>query len=124
MFEHDGKGVTGFALYATPEKGGKGLRADLGLVLPDRKGVRSAPLPPLPAGIYSLSIAAYNAAGESPAVKASPDRIVVGNFTQSPVSSTRSSARPNEAKPSPSNAGKGGFFGRVWDLLIGADSKD
>jgi hypothetical protein len=122
VFEHDGKGVTGFVLYAQPEKG-KPLRINLGLVMADATGARAIPMPLLPEGTYSLSVAAYNAAGESPAVPTSPARlsIRIADAPPGPIGAPHPGHQDvSPAPPAPArNDGSKGVFGRLWKVLVG-----
>jgi hypothetical protein len=127
-FEHDGEGVSGFVLYAEPESG-KALRFDLGLVATDRSGKRTMSLPLLPDGTYRLSVSAYNGAGESARVPASPSRIVV-KATPTKVLPDASaghstSGQPGESEPvpasAPSDRPKENGLGRLWRILVGED---
>ena len=124
-FEHDGRGVTGFALYAQPERG-TAIRVDLGLLAADRKGLRSTSLPSLPEGTYTLSVAAYNAHGESPRVPVAPGRISlprgqplagVGDpSVQGPVAASSPPAASTRER-------KDGILGRIWKVVVGDDSR-
>ena len=75
-FQHDGRNVTGFALYLSPDRGTP-TRIDLGRLAPNERGVISAAIPPLPSGVYTAAITAYNANGESAKVSALPPRFRV-----------------------------------------------
>ena len=129
-FEHDGQGVTGFALYAQPEKG-KAIRIDVGLVLADGNGGRSVALPSLPDGSYTLSIAAYNSVGESLRVATSPERVSVKGHKiaaeRTPAPETVAApAPPAAASPATSSAKptkpeKKGGLGRIWRAVVGED---
>src|SRR3954467_10241765 len=77
-FEHDSKGVTGFAAYVTPD-GAQALRIDLGLVKPNGAGKIVAHLPELPPGTYTIEVVAYNTAGESQRIPASPSPVTVSS---------------------------------------------
>ena len=130
-FEHDGQGVTGFALYAQPEKG-KAIRIDLGLVMADGNGGRSVAIPSLPDGTYALSIAAYNSAGESSRIAASPARIAMKNSQMAvkvPPATAVSAAPASKAasdpstpsSPSSAKASKKGGLRRLWGAVVGED---
>ena len=140
-FEHDGKDVSGFVLYLSPENGTP-LRVDLGALKPDGKGIVSAQIPPLPAGHYRVEIAAYNVGGESPRVPANPPEFSVTKSmatapaTMSEHSMTGGSERtegsqasgppPTDAKPaerskSDNSGKKPGAGKRLWRLIVGDD---
>jgi len=138
-FEHDGKGVAGFAVYVTPE-GGQPLRLDLGALKPDAAGKIVARIPPLPPGIYTLEIAAYNASGESDRIPADPPRVTItaragGTPPADHSQHTASSPAPAKAdtdksktkKPEPEKAKdqekKKGLFGRVYRGIVGSDDE-
>jgi hypothetical protein len=107
-FDHDGVNVSGFVVYLTRE-GGPASRIDLGALRADAKGHRTTAIPHLPAGTYRVEIAAYNGAGESPRVPATPPRFEVtadrGNRTNDP---SRSS---------------GGLLGRIYRGIVGSDEE-
>jgi hypothetical protein len=131
-FEHDGSGVTGFALYAEPQQG-KVVRIDLGLVPAGEGGVRSAPLPRLPEGAYTLSIAAYNPLGESTRVAAFPSRVTVkksdgrtfpsneavGAGTDASGERVKASPSPPKAEVTSERDGRSGPLGRLWRVIVG-----
>jgi hypothetical protein len=133
LFDHDGQGVTGFALYAQPEKG-KAIRIDLGLVLADRNGGRSVTVPALPDGTYTLSVAAYNRAGESARVGAAPARITVRQKQAAvinapgqrapdplPLPPAEVSASAPPPSPSPVSSKPKKPLGRLWRAVVGDD---
>jgi hypothetical protein len=132
-FQHDGRGVIGFVLYAKPENGPE-LRIDLGHLVPDATGSVTVPMPALPPGRYVIEVAAYNDAGESPRVSASPSRLTVtaGAPGSSPAEAAppaatapASAPQPVERAPSPSapqaTTPKSGFWSRFWRFLVGED---
>ena len=134
-FEHDGKGVSGFAAYVTPD-GGEPLRIDLGALKPDAEGKITARIPPLPPGTYTLEIAAYNASGESARIPASPSRVTItaqaGGAAGADHSQHAASAPPpakadadkKTKKPEPEKKDqekKKGLFGRVYRGIVGSD---
>jgi hypothetical protein len=115
VFEHDGHDVRGFVLYARPEQGQE-IRVDLGPVSGDSAGRRSVALPNLPPGTYTLSVAAYNAAGESARAAAAPGRISVavedgGDSPRTVSTDTGGGA----VQP----GGSRGIFGRIWRVVVG-----
>lgn len=93
-FEHDGQGVTGFVLYATPEEGK--ARIDLGLIPVGERGMGSILLPVLPEGTFALSVAAYSAAGESAPAPASPAYVTVRKVDARAVAAA---VKPDVAAP-------------------------
>ena len=124
-FEHDGQGVSGFALYAESGKG-KPLRVDLGMVTADAEGKRVVAVPRLPDGSYALSVAAYNAAGESARVPAAPARVFVRTepaLASTPSVSTGQPPATQPTMPAPADTApkKSGTLGRLWKVLVGED---
>jgi hypothetical protein len=95
-FEHEGSDVTGFALYARPERG-QLLRVDLGPLPATGNGVRSFRLPDLPPGEYELSLAAYNALGESPRSPTEPRRVRIEAVK--PPAARKRAADPRSGSP-------------------------
>jgi hypothetical protein len=135
-FEHDGKNVTGFVAYVSADSGLL-LRLDLGPLRPDDQGRIVASVPSLPPGDYSIEIAAYNAAGESPHVPASPKRFRVTAQRARPADLTQTSRQPDTAPPSPENKApkdaaakkdeakpKRGFLGKFYGAIVGSDEED
>ena len=130
VFEHDGANVAGFVAYiSAPGKAAR--RVDLGALRADPSGEITAPLPPLPAGTYTLELAAYNAAGESERVPAEPRRFTISKARESIQSSpaTAQVSEPAARPPDPTRATarpkkKGGLFGRVWKGVVGDDDAD
>ncbi len=133
VFQHDGKNVSGFALYLEPESGSP-LRIDLGLLKPDAKGLISATLPKLPSGSYRAEIAAYNGLGESPRVPAAPPSFAVTAPAAAP-SEANHATHVQEPVPDPTQkktadkktedtgSKKGGIGKRFWKVLVGDDDK-
>lgn len=120
VFEHDGVGVTGFALYAQPQEG-KVVRVDLGMVPADERGRRSASLP-LPDGTYTLSVAAYNGEGESPRIPTSPARLSLRRSESqgSPAAGTAPNDAPEARAPTKGDR-KNGILRRIWRVVVGDD---
>jgi hypothetical protein len=129
-FQHDGDGVTGFALYAE-SRDAKPARVDLGMVPADARGNRTVVVPPLPDGTYALSVAAYNAKAESVRVPAAPAIVRVKNGLTD-VDRGDAPARQAAAPPPVAPAAKGapaegaaerpaGALGRFWRILVGDD---
>ena len=106
---------------------------------PDRQGRISASLPKLPDGIYTLEVAAYNDAGESPSIPGDPSRFKVENpkSAESPptpaaqpapqpvpaagatppsTKETKETAKEQERKRKP--------LGRLWKIIVGDDEKE
>lgn len=142
IFEHDGRNVTGFVLYATGVEGGVALAFDLGPLRPDSSGKITAPVPALPNGVYVLEVAAYNQRGESPRVTAVPPRIEVSSAPRAAVTgaearkpagtapkaapaaprATQPVPKAEEAAPKADEAKRrGGVFGKLWRGVIGSD---
>jgi hypothetical protein len=145
-FEHDAKDVTGFAAYVQAKSGGP-RRVDLGSLQPDASGKIVVPMPPLPPGTYSISIAAYNQAGESARVDAQPSRFEVTAPVPSSVAPSairqpadhpqdaavapreREVAKPptpmpeQKAKPAAPKQ-KRGFLGRLYRAVVGEDEPE
>jgi hypothetical protein len=129
-FEHDGRRVTGFALYAQPPQG-EAIRVDLGLIAADRKGLRIAAVPRLPDGAYTLSVAAYNSSGESPRVATTPSNVKVAGgkivTASAPAVTTEATAPVVPAatappkSPEPKSEKKGGLR-RLWGAVVGEDN--
>lgn len=134
VFQHDGKDVSGFALYLEPESGSP-IRIDLGMLKPDGKGLISATLPKLPSGSYRAGIAAYNGSGESPRVPAAPPSFVITasaaarsqpnpttEVQHAPVADP-ASEKTEDTKAEDSGSKKGGVGKRFWKVLVGDDDK-
>lgn len=129
-FDHDGKGVTGFNLYAIPE-GGVPLAFDLGPLKPDQFGQIHADLPPMPPGVYRLEIAAYNPLGEGPR-GALPARLVVTRSgaslrkepaqkaDEAPKAPKTEVTRP-DTPPRPETTSGKGPLKKAWRILVGSD---
>ena len=134
VFQHDGKNVSGFALYLEPE-GGSPIRIDLGMLKPDAKGLISATLPKLPPGSYRAEVAAYNGSGESPKVPAATPSFTVTGPAAAPSEATFATHVQQEpvADPAPkktedkktddTESKKGGIGKRFWKVLVGDDDK-
>jgi hypothetical protein len=133
VFQHDGRGVAGYRLYARPERGPE-QRVDLGLLVPDATGTVTTPLPALPPGRYTLEVTAYNAAGESPRIRASTGFVTVdapsaeraapaaGPDPKTPAApATPAAGRPSPPQSAPPPPKSRGFWGRVWGAIIGED---
>lgn len=127
-FEHDGRAVTGFALYAVPE-GGKEIRVEMGMISPDRRGVRTAAIPPLPDGTYTIAVSAYGAKGESARVSALPGKVTVKGGVQSvalpnapaPKLQDAPNTKAVDQEPAAPKPKGGGVFGRIWKGVVGGD---
>jgi hypothetical protein len=132
-FEQDGKDVTGFVAYVTAE-GAAPLRIELGPLRPDNKGKVVARIPVLSPGNYSIQVAAYNTAGESPRVPAVPIRFrITGQNSAAAQSIQASTPTPGvvepdkSAKKEPAKATskkKSGIFGRVYGAVVGSDEEE
>jgi hypothetical protein len=128
VFEHDGKDVLGFALYVQPASG-SAIRIDLGPLRPDAKGVVTAAIPHLPAGLYRAEIAAYNGGGESPRVPADPPLFSISTPAAAPASTVTDprAAEPKTSEPSKplaANPPKKEPIGkRFWKVIVGDDDK-
>jgi hypothetical protein len=134
-FEHDGRDVTGFALYLRRDAG-EWVRFDLGALRPDGTGQISAKLPPLSDGDYTMEVAAYDRTAESPHVAANPGRFRITGSTRQDAAATSSTAAPPVASPGPADppptsppdastnsTPKRGILGRLWILVVGDDAK-
>ncbi len=115
-FEHDGRDVTGFVAYISSD-GAPPRRVDLGAIHPDARKIVVSRMPSLPAGVYSIEVAAYNAAGESPRVPAVPNRFRVTEERDRPADS----GKPARKEPAKSTRG---LLGRIYGVVVGADEED
>jgi hypothetical protein len=133
VFQHDGKNVSGFALYLEPADGSP-IRIDLGMLKPDAKGLISAMLPKLPPGSYRAEVAAYNGLGESPRVPAGPPSFAVTAPASASSDANHATHAPQPvADPTPgktedkktgdTGSKKGGVGKRFWKVLVGDDDK-
>ena len=124
-FQHDGRDVSGFAIYVKkaeqPER-----RIDLGILVPDDKGWVRAPLPSLPDGVYQIELVAYNAAGESTRIRPQPDRFAMANAGGTPPStSAPPHVTPTTTEQEPkAPAKKAGFFKRLATIIVGDDDPE
>jgi hypothetical protein len=129
-FQHDGDGVTGFALYAE-SRDAKPVRVDLGMVPADARGNRTVVVPSLPDGTYALSVAAYNAKAESARVPAAPATVRfkagLSNVDTGDAPARQAAATP-PVVPAPVDAPREaaaerpkGAMGRFWRILVGDD---
>jgi len=134
-FEHDGRDVTGFALYLRRDAG-EWVRFDLGALRPDGAGRISAKLPPLGDGVYTMEVASYNRTAESPHVAANPGRFQIAGSVRQDAAATSSTGAPPAAASgapdppltqppdtSPNSTPKRGILGRLWILVVGDDQK-
>jgi hypothetical protein len=149
-FEHDGKDVTGFVAYITAQ-GAPPLRIDLGPLRPDGKGMVVARIPGLAPGSYSIEVAAYNQAGESPRVPTAPARFRIIDQqaaaappelartpapAPAPVPAPPEPARVAAAAPAPAPApertpatkeqpkAKRSFLGKLYGAVVGSDDEE
>lgn len=123
-FEHDGRDVSGFALYVFSENS-LVQRFDLGRLTPARVGVFEVNLPVLAPGRYRVEVAAYNLSGEGPHTVL-PEPLVIEDSARSavrgvspaPQTAPRSeSSKPPEVKKP---AGGGGLR-KMWRVVVGSD---
>jgi hypothetical protein len=123
-FEHDGRDVKGFVLYATRREDGSTRRIDLGMPAKTKSGRWQLSVPMLEKGMWRLELAAYNGDGESARAKADPPEVRSDPPapTSSPVAkpASRPSAPPQNAPSTPPKTKKGPFR-KLWRVIVGAD---
>lgn len=124
-FEHDGKDVSGFVVYLSPQAGTP-IRLDLGRRAPDATGHIVVVLPDVPLDTYRVEIAAYNSAGESPRTVATPASLTFGSAAapghDHGASAAAHTPTPPDSKPSTDATKKKSGLGRLWQVLVGDDS--
>ncbi len=129
-FDHDGRDVDGFALYATRLEDGTQRRMDVGKARRTASGRLQVEVPALQKGTWRLELAAYNAAGESQRAPADPldvrfDSDAAGRqpVVSAPVDRARVTAAPatNSASTAPKKGKKKGTVHKLWSLIVGDD---
>jgi hypothetical protein len=135
-FDHDGRGVKGFVLYATRTEDGAQKRIDVGMPTKAKSGRMQIGLPPLPKGTWRLELAAYNAAGESPRANADPPEVRLDDAPSKPPPSAKGSPEPTPTPKSPPGAHapppqqkkppsppkkKVSALGKLWKVIVGDD---
>ena len=127
-FDHDGRGVEGFVLYATRREDGVQRRIDVGMASKAKSGRLQIALPTLEPGTWRLELAAYNGAGESPRAKADPAEIRIDPAAKTPPSNVRppAAAKPVPKTPPPAQKPapppkKKGAMGKLWSFIVGDD---
>ena len=134
-FEHDGRGVNGFVLYATRREDGAQRRFDLGMASKTKSGRLQLALPLLEPGTWRLELAAYNTAGESPRANADPSEVRIAPTVRKPppavqppatakdptTPGVRKPSTPPPPKPPPPPKKKKGAMGKLWSLIVGED---
>lgn len=124
-FDHDGKDVSGFVVYLSPQAGPP-IRLDVGHRAPDASGHIVVVLPDVPLDTYRVEIAAYNSAGESPRTVATPSSLTFGRSAPAThdhgAPAAVAAPAPPESKPSLDTTKKKGGLGRLWQVLVGDDS--
>jgi len=135
-FDHDGRDVKGFVLYATRKEDGVQKRIDVGMPTKAKSGRMQITLPALPKGTWRLELAAYNAAGESPRANADPSEVRLDDAPSKLPPNAKASPEPKAApksppgahppapqqkKPPPSPKKKAGALGKLWRVIVGDD---
>jgi hypothetical protein len=133
-FDHDGRDVKGFVLYATRKEDGVQKRIDVGMPAKAKSGRLQITLPALPKGTWRLELAAYNSAGESARAMADPFEVRLEDEAPRPASTVKSPPQPKAAPKSPPGASppppqkppppapkKKGGLGKLWRFIVGDD---
>ena len=126
-FDHEGRDVKGYVLYATRREDGVERRIDIGLPSKSDTGRFRVPLPPLEKGTWRIELAAYNDAGESPRAKTDPPEVRIDSTTPKAQPAIKSQpAAKGSPKPSPAAQKatppkKKGVMGKLWTFIVGDD---
>ena len=119
-FDHDGRGVNGFVLYATRREDGATRRIDLGMPKKTKSGRWQAEIPMLDKGTWRLELAAYNSAGESSRTKADPSEVRSDPPPPAANPAPTRSAPPKSA-PAKRPRSRKGVLGKLWSVIVGND---
>ena len=125
-FDHEGRDVKGYVLYATRREDGVERRIDVGLPSKSDTGRFRVPLPPLEKGTWRIELAAYNDAGESPRAKTDPPEVRIDSTTPKAQPAMKSQPAA-KGSPKPSAAQKAtppkkkGVMGKLWTFIVGDD---
>jgi hypothetical protein len=121
-FEHDGRDVKGFVVYATRREDGTERRIDVGLPPRSGSGRFRLSVPALARGTWRVELAAYNDAGEGPRAPADPSELKI----ESPPSmGPAPPGKPPKAEPENTRPAKeqkkGGALRKLWRIIVGDD---
>jgi hypothetical protein len=125
-FDHEGRDVKGYVLYATRREDGVERRIDVGLPSKSDTGRFRVPLPPLEKGTWRIELAAYNDAGESPRAKTDPPEVRIDSTPKAQPAIKSQPAAKGSPKPSPAAQKatppkKKGVMGKLWTFIVGDD---